>query len=45
MNHGQHPGHARPDPSGNPVIRYHQEANDPMHAAMAIEFIKPWLNG
>lgn len=45
MDHDQHPGHARWDPSGNPVIRDYQETNDRMHAVMAIELIKPWLNG
>lgn len=38
MNHDQHPGHKRSDPSENPVIRAYQEANDRMHADMAIEF-------
>ncbi len=38
MEHDQHRGHMRSAPSENPVIRDYQEANDRMHADMAIEF-------
>ena len=38
MNHDHHPGQKRSDPSDNPVIRDYQQANDRMHADMAIEF-------
>jgi uncharacterized protein (DUF305 family) len=44
VDHGGHAGHdgnaahMSADPSGNPVIRAYQAANDRMHADMAIEF-------
>jgi len=38
MEHEQHPGHKQSDPSTNQVLRAYQEANDRMHADMALEF-------
>lgn len=38
MNHDQHSDHNGSGPSDNPIIRDYQEANDRMHADMAIEF-------
>ncbi|WP_142847971.1 DUF305 domain-containing protein [Telmatospirillum sp. J64-1] len=38
MNHGEHAGHGAGTPSDNPVIRAYRQANDKMHADMAIEF-------
>ena len=38
MDHGGHAAHGTSTPSHDPVIRAYQEANDRMHADMAIEF-------
>lgn len=36
--HGAHAVHESTAPSGNPAIRAYQDANDRMHAGMAIQF-------
>jgi uncharacterized protein (DUF305 family) len=38
MNHAHHTGHGSTAPSDNPIVREYQEANDRMHAGMALEF-------
>ena len=38
MEHSHHPSHSAAPLSDNQVVREYQEANDRMHADMAIEF-------
>ena len=38
MDHNEHAGHGMSKASGNPVIRAYTQANDKMHADMAIQF-------
>jgi uncharacterized protein (DUF305 family) len=38
MNHAHHAGHGSTAPPDNPIVREYQEANDRMHAGMALEF-------
>jgi uncharacterized protein (DUF305 family) len=38
MNHAHHAGHGSTASLDNPIVRAYQEANDRMHAGMALEF-------
>jgi uncharacterized protein (DUF305 family) len=37
-SHGSHAGHAAPAPTNDPAVKAYREANDKMHADMAIAF-------